>query len=665
MFRITQYLHELMDPTPLGPARKPPGPVVIWNLIRRCNLTCKHCYSISADIDFPGELSTEQVFTVMDDLKAFRVPVLILSGGEPLLRPDIFEISHRAKAMGFYVGLSTNGTLIDETLIGRIKDVGYDYVGISIDGLRETHDKFRRRQGAFDESMRGVRLCREHGIKVGLRFTITQDNAPELPDLLQLMRDHEVDKFYLSHLNYAGRGNRNRKDDVIHRTTREAMDILFQSCLDDLHNGVHREYVTGNNDADGVYLMQWAAQRFPAERIEHLRAKLEQWGGNSSGVNIANIDNLGNVHPDTFWWNYNLGNVKNRPFSTIWPDTSDPLMAGLKQRPRPLKGRCRVCSYQAVCGGNTRVRAYQLTGDPWAEDPACYLDNAELGIPEDFVSEPVEPWQQTEPLHFKPNRRAAKRGEVWLIGAGPGDPELLTLRAQRLLREAEVLVYDRLVSPAVLEQGNPKAERIYVGKADRKHALPQDEINQLLVRLARNGKRVARLKGGDPFIFGRGGEEIQALRRADIPFQVVPGVTAASGCSAYAGIPLTHRDHAHGCVFVTGHGKDEEPDLNWSALAQPGQTLVFYMGLQTLPTISERLIDHGLPADLPAAVIEQGTTDKQRVVEGTLATLPQRVEAARIQAPALVIVGEVVRLRRQLDWFEPNSAPEAVSAEVG
>ena len=180
MFRITQYLQELLAPTPLGPVRKPPGPVVIWNLIRRCNLTCKHCYSISADIDFPGELSTEQVFSVMDDLRGFRVPVLILSGGEPLLRPDIFEISRRAKEMGFYVGLSTNGTLIDDSKIKEIAAIGYDYVGISIDGLRATHDRFRRRQGAFDESMRGVQLCREHGIKVGLRFTLTQDNAVEL-----------------------------------------------------------------------------------------------------------------------------------------------------------------------------------------------------------------------------------------------------------------------------------------------------------------------------------------------------------------------------------------------------------------------------------------------------------------------------------------------------
>ncbi|MBI1424858.1 MAG: heme d1 biosynthesis radical SAM protein NirJ [Gammaproteobacteria bacterium] len=379
MFRITRYMQELHDPQPVGPRRDPPGPVVIWNLIRRCNLTCKHCYSISADKDFPGELSTQQVYGVMDDLKAFHVPVLILSGGEPLLRPDIFEISKRAKAMGFYVGLSTNGTLIDESNIAAIAEVGYDYVGISIDGLRDTHDRFRRRIGAFDESMRGIRLCREAGIKVGMRFTLTQDNAHELPALLQIMEAEQVDKFYLSHLNYAGRGNKNRKDDVVHLLTRQAMDLLFDTCWADVEAGRQREFVTGNNDADGVYLLQWIAQRFP-ERLAHMRQVLANWGGNSSGVNIANIDNLGNVHPDTFWWHYNLGNVKQRRFSEIWPDISDPLMAGLKQRPRPVEGRCGQCGYLDVCNGNTRVRAHQLTNNFWAEDPACYLSDEEIGV---------------------------------------------------------------------------------------------------------------------------------------------------------------------------------------------------------------------------------------------------------------------------------------------
>ncbi|MFN3397145.1 MAG: heme d1 biosynthesis radical SAM protein NirJ, partial [Sulfurimicrobium sp.] len=355
------------------------GPVVIWNLVRRCNLTCKHCYSISADKDFPGELSSAEVFDVMDDLKRFRVPVLILSGGEPLLRPDIFDIAQRAKAMGFYVGLSTNGTLIDADNIDKIAAVGFDYVGVSLDGIAETHDKFRRMAGAFDKSMHGIRLCKARGIKVGIRFTLTQDNAQDLPALLQLMEDEGLDKFYLSHLNYAGRGNKNRKDDAFHRTTRAAMDLLFDTCWRDQQAGRPKEFVTGNNDADGVYLLLWVRKNFP-HLENHIRARLEQWGGNSSGVNVANIDNLGNVHPDTMWWNYTLGNVRERRFSDIWMDVSDPIMAGLKAQPRSVGGRCGACEYFAICGGNTRVRAWQVTGNPWAEDPACYLSDEEIGI---------------------------------------------------------------------------------------------------------------------------------------------------------------------------------------------------------------------------------------------------------------------------------------------
>jgi len=379
MFRISQYMQEIAQPTPLGPTRNPPGPVVIWNLIRRCNLTCKHCYSISADKDFPGELSTAEVFAVMDDLKRFRVPVLILSGGEPLLRAGIFDIATRAKAMGFYVGLSSNGTLIDEGNIERIAAVGFDYVGVSLDGIARTHDTFRRMDGAFDKSMHGIRLCKDRDIKVGIRFTLTQDNAHDLPALLQLLEDEELDKFYLSHLNYAGRGNRNRKTDAYHRTTRQAMDLLFDTCWRAQQAGRPKEFVTGNNDADGVYLLLWVRKHFPHLEA-HMRAKLEQWGGNSSGVNVANIDNLGNVHPDTMWWNHNLGNVRERPFSEIWMDTSDPIMAGLKARPRSVGGRCGACAYFAICGGNTRVRAWQVSGDPWAEDPACYLTDEEIGV---------------------------------------------------------------------------------------------------------------------------------------------------------------------------------------------------------------------------------------------------------------------------------------------
>ena len=379
MFRLSRYLHALQSP---APGKQPPafrGPVVIWNLVRRCNLTCKHCYATSADKDFPNELSLDQIFAVMDDLHAYGVSVLILSGGEPLLHPQLFPISARAKAMGFYVGLSTNGTLIDAAKLAEIQNARFDYIGISLDGLRETHDRFRRRQGAFDEALRGLRLCRDAGLKVGLRFTLTQDNARELPDLLQLMEAEGIEKFYLSHLNYAGRGYKNRRDDLQHQRTRWAMNLLFETCWQDVQQGRKREFVTGNNDADGVWLLLWAARNLP-EAVPKLREMLTRWGGNASGVQIANIDNEGRVHPDTMWWDYSLGKVTERPFSAIWEDRSDPLMAGLKQRPRPLEGRCARCRYRAICGGNSRTRAWRLTGNPWAEDPGCYLTDEEIGL---------------------------------------------------------------------------------------------------------------------------------------------------------------------------------------------------------------------------------------------------------------------------------------------
>lgn len=379
MFRLTHYLRELIEPSPVTRTRKPAGPVVIWNLVRRCNLTCKHCYSISGDVDFPGELSTAEVLRVMDDLKAFRVPVLILSGGEPLMREDIFELTERAKAMGFYVGLSSNGTLVDDKVAGRIREANYDYVGISLDGIGETHDRFRRKAGAYRAALTGLRLLRDRGVKVGVRFTMTSDNVAELPALLDLVEVEGFQKFYLSHLVYAGRGNKNRGDDATWAATRAAMDLAIERGWDWARAGRDIEIVTGNNDADAVYLLKWAAWNVP-QHVQHLRAKLAQWGGNSSGVNVANIDNLGNVHPDTMWWHHSLGNVRQRRFSQIWTDLSDPIMAGLKRNPRVIGGRCASCQHFDVCGGNTRVRAMRMSGDPWAEDPGCYLTDMEIGL---------------------------------------------------------------------------------------------------------------------------------------------------------------------------------------------------------------------------------------------------------------------------------------------
>ena len=362
-----------------GRDTRPTGPVVIWNLIRRCNLLCKHCYAISGNVDFPGELRFEQVCAVMDDLKRYGVPALILSGGEPLLRPDIFDISARAKEMGFFTALSTNGVLIDGRSIGDIAAIGYDYVGISLDGIGEVHDAFRGMKGAYEKSLNAIRLCRDAGIPVGVRYTMTRDNAHQFEHMIDLVREEDIDRFYLSHLVYAGRGNKNRMDDADLARTRATMHRLIEWAEEEAKAGSKRQIVTGNNDADGVYLLLWARKHYP-DRAEKLEAVLRRWGGNSSGVMVANIDNVGDVHPDTMWWHYTLGNVKERAFSEIWEDTSDPLLAGLKQRPRPVKGRCAECGYLAICNGNTRVRAQQLTGDPWAEDPACYLSDEEIGV---------------------------------------------------------------------------------------------------------------------------------------------------------------------------------------------------------------------------------------------------------------------------------------------
>ena len=387
MFRISQLLKTFHDDLPANKAHKMPGPVVIWNLIRRCNLRCKHCYSTSLDMDFNDELSTEQVKATIDDLKVAHVPVLIFSGGEPLLRPDIYEITAYAKAKGFYVALSTNGTLINEDNIAQIKAADYQYVGISIDGLEDFHDEFRRQEGCFKESMNAIDLCKAAGIKIGMRLCLTRDNFEDLPKVLDLMEEKKVDKFYLSHLNYSGRGKRSAENDAMFKMTKDAMIMLYERAWSHITQGIETDFVTGNNDADGAFMLQWAehkfADQFP-ERIANLKQRLINWGVNASGVNVANIDNTGTIHPDTYWWGHPIGNVKTEKFSDVWKNTQDPLMLGFRQQPRPVKGRCSACKYLAICGGNTRTRAFAQTGDVWAEDPGCYLTDAEIGVSNKF-----------------------------------------------------------------------------------------------------------------------------------------------------------------------------------------------------------------------------------------------------------------------------------------
>lgn len=387
MLRISHYLRALARPpsavaaTALG-ARSTTGvrpPVVIWNLLRRCNLTCKHCYATSADSQFRDELDTAEALRVIDELAAAGVRVLILSGGEPLLRKDLFQLTDYARDKGFFVALSSNGTLIDEHNIERIAAARFDYVGISIDGLEAVHDEFRQLKGSFAASMKAIGLCRERDIRVGLRTTLTQHNYPQLQALLALMREMDVQKFYLSHLNYSGRGKRSRRLDAQHQMTRDAMRQLFEQAWADVQAGHDSDFVSGNNDADAILLLQWVGEHLPQHR-QRLEAMLRAWGGNASGSGIANIDNIGDVHPDTYWWQHQVGNVRRQSFRELWLEQPAPLLEQLRQHPRAVEGRCAQCRWLAICNGNTRTRAW-AEGNLWGEDPGCYLSDQEIGLP--------------------------------------------------------------------------------------------------------------------------------------------------------------------------------------------------------------------------------------------------------------------------------------------
>ena len=366
-------------PHDVPPSARERKPIVVWTLSRRCNLHCVHCYSDSADRAYDGELAPEEAGRMLEDLAAFRVPALLLSGGEPLYHPYVFAYAVYARRLGLRLTLSTNGTLIDAATAQRIKDIGFSYVGISFDGLGPVNDRFRGQRGAFDLAVAGLRRLKAVGQKVGLRFTLTRRNYEALPDLFDFIAREGIDRVCFYHLVYSGRGSRIAKDDLSSAETRDALDLILRKTAALNRHGRRVDVLTVDNHVDGVYLYL----KLLKERAPHARQTWEclEWNGGgacSSGVGIANIDSYGNVHPDQFWQAHTLGNVRERPFSRIWTENTDPLLAGLRNRLPLLKGRCGACRWQDVCGGSFRVRALQATGDPWAPDPACYLTDEEI-----------------------------------------------------------------------------------------------------------------------------------------------------------------------------------------------------------------------------------------------------------------------------------------------
>ncbi len=353
------------------------GPVVVWNCTKTCNLNCVHCYARSEAIKYQNELTHEEGLSLIDQLADFKVPVILFSGGEPLLRPDFFELANYAASKGIRPTISTNGTRIDEDVAKRLKDMGVGYVGISLDGCETTHDKFRGKPGAFQMALRGIRNCVATGQKVGLRFTITRDNVQDLNSIFDLLERENIDRVCFYHLVYSGRGSAMVERDLNHEESRRAMDLIIERTLDFRARGINKEILTVDNHADAVYLYLKMKERDPilGERILKL---IQSNGGNRSGMAFGNIDSVGNVHPDQFTQYITLGNVRERPFGEIWTDVSNPIMAGLKDRKPLLKGRCPECAYLNLCNGNFRTRAEAVTGDFWAQDPACYLTDEEI-----------------------------------------------------------------------------------------------------------------------------------------------------------------------------------------------------------------------------------------------------------------------------------------------
>ncbi|MFB3817022.1 MAG: radical SAM protein [Candidatus Methylomirabilales bacterium] len=358
-------------------------PVTVWNVTRTCNLRCIHCYTDSEARRYGGELTTAEGKRLLEDLAAFAVPAVLFSGGEPLARPDLLELVAYARGLGLRPTLSTNGTLITEEAAARIREAGFTYVGISLDGIGPVNDQFRGMAGAFDRAVRGFKACVAAGQRVGLRLTLTRHNVANLHAIFDFLEAERIDRACFYHLVYSGRGGRIAGDDLTPQESRRALDVILARTRDFHRRGLPKEILTVDNHVDGVYLYLKLREEAP-ERAEEVR-KLLAWNGGglySSGVGIADIDFQGNVHADQFWMHRSFGNVRERPFSQIWTDVSDPLMAGLKHRRAVLKGRCRpdMCRWFDLCGGALRVRADLVYGDPWAPDPACYLTDEEIGL---------------------------------------------------------------------------------------------------------------------------------------------------------------------------------------------------------------------------------------------------------------------------------------------
>jgi len=354
-------------------------PVVVWNVGQRCNLRCVHCYSHSQDREYTGELTTMEGRRLLEDLATFGSPVILFSGGEPLMRPDLLELVGYARELGLRAVISTNGTLISAEVAKELKGFGLSYVGISLDGLRETHDRFRGLKGAFDQAMEGLRNCQEAGIKVGLRFTINKRNVADIPGIFTLLRDENIPRVCFYHLVYTGRGSKLIAEDLTAGETRKTVDLIIELTEQLFADGLKKEVLTVDNHTDGVYVYLKLLKEHP-ERARNVLELLKMNGGNSTGNGIGCVSWDGSVYPDQFWRHYSFGNVRERPFSEIWTDLSDPLMAKLKDKKRHVKGRCGTCSYLDLCAGNFRVRAEAVTGDLWAPDPACYLTDEEIGI---------------------------------------------------------------------------------------------------------------------------------------------------------------------------------------------------------------------------------------------------------------------------------------------